>query len=60
MSLLFNVFVVAKCCSIFSALGFIFLIILGSLFQKQPLYLKSTASASAAASGCFYGGLLLF
>ena len=48
----------AKCCSIFSVTGFIFLIIIGLLLQKQPLYIKGPKDPAAAAMGCYEGGMM--
>ena len=62
----FNVFLLsflfltvgAKCCSFFSVTGFIFLIIIGLLLQKQPLYIKGPSDPAAAAMGCYEGGMI--
>ena len=50
----------AKCCSILSLSGIIFLCIIGSLLQNQPLYIKGIEDPEAAASGCFNGAGLYF
>lgn len=47
----------AKCCSIFSVAGLIFLLIIGSLLQKQPLYIKGPTDSAAAAQSCYQGGI---
>ena len=58
MSWLFVLIAVgAKCCTIFSVTGFFFLIIIGVLLQKQPLYLKGPKDPAAAAMGCYEGGI---
>jgi hypothetical protein len=46
----------AKCCTVFSVAGFFFLLIIGSLLQKQPLYIKGPTDSAAAAQGCYQGG----
>ena len=48
---------VAKCCSIFSVTGFFFLIVIGILLQKQPLYMKGPENPEEAAKGCYEGGM---
>ena len=45
----------AKCCSVFSFTGIVFLTIIGGLLQSQPLYIKGPEDPEAAAQGC-YGG----
>lgn len=45
----------AKCCSIFSVTGIVFLTVIGFLFQSQPMYIKGPEDAEKAAQGC-YGG----
>ena len=36
--------------------GLFFLIIIGSLLQSQPLYIKGPVDPAAAAQGCYQGG----
>mmetsp|Transcript_14582 Transcript_14582/g.32154 ORF Transcript_14582/g.32154 Transcript_14582/m.32154 type:complete len:104 (+) Transcript_14582:119-430(+) len=48
----------AKCCSLFSLSGIVFLVIIGSLLQSQPLYIKGPEDSSAAAKGCYEGAML--
>eukprot|EP01039_Chlorochromonas_danica_P004034 gene4031-4412_t len=48
----------AKCCSIFSFSGLIFLLIIGSLLQKQPLYIKGPKDSAQAAQNCYEGALI--
>ena len=48
----------AKCCTLFSVSGFIFLIIIGILLQKQPMYIKGPKDPAAAAMGCYEGGMM--
>eukprot|EP01031_Cornospumella_fuschlensis_P026570 gene26570-32111_t len=48
----------AQCCSIFSLAGLIFLIIIGSLLQSQPLYIKGPEDPDKAAQGCYQGALI--
>ncbi len=50
----------AKCCSVLSLSGIVFLSIIGSLLQNQPLYIKGIEDPEAAASGCFSGAGLYF
>ena len=55
-STILNLAAVAKCCSIFSVTGFFFLIVIGILLQKQPLYMKGPKDPAKAAMGCYEGG----
>mmetsp|Transcript_10901 Transcript_10901/g.10522 ORF Transcript_10901/g.10522 Transcript_10901/m.10522 type:complete len:109 (+) Transcript_10901:154-480(+) len=48
----------AKCCSIFSVTGFLFLIVIGILLQKQPLYIKGPKNPAEAAIGCYEGAVI--
>lgn len=48
----------AKCCTIFSFTGIIFLIIIGSLLETQPLYIKGPTDSAAAAKGCYEGAII--
>jgi hypothetical protein len=48
----------AKCCSIFSFTGLVFLLIIGSLLQNQPLYIKGPTDSVAAAQSCYQGALI--
>ena len=49
----------AKCCTIFSATGLVFLLSLGILLDTQPLYVKGPHDAEAASSNC-YGAASLY
>ena len=49
----------AKCCSVLSFTGIIFLCIIGALLQSQPMYIKGIDDPELAASGC-YGGAGLY
>mmetsp|Transcript_24911 Transcript_24911/g.41520 ORF Transcript_24911/g.41520 Transcript_24911/m.41520 type:complete len:113 (+) Transcript_24911:75-413(+) len=48
----------AKCCSIFSLSGIVFLVIVGSLLQTQPIYIKGPTDTEGAARGCYQGAML--
>lgn len=48
----------AKCCTIFSFTGIVFLIIIGSLLQTQPLYIKGPSDSAKAATGCYQGAMI--
>ena len=48
----------AKCCTIFSLTGIIFLLVIGLLIQRQPLYIKGINKPAEAAQGCYEGGNL--
>mmetsp|Transcript_73364 Transcript_73364/g.143958 ORF Transcript_73364/g.143958 Transcript_73364/m.143958 type:complete len:110 (+) Transcript_73364:66-395(+) len=48
----------AKCCTFFSISGIIFLVIMGSLLQSQPLYIKGPTDHVKASKGCYEGALL--
>ena len=54
---IFPICVGAKCCTLFSISGIIFLVIIGALIQSQPLYIKGLTDHEKAATGCFEGGL---
>ena len=43
----------AKCCTIFSASGLIFLFSLGVLLDSQPLYVKGPQDKVAASNNCY-------
>ena len=43
----------AKCCTIFSASGIIFLLSLGVLLDSQPLYVKGLHDKEAASTSCY-------
>jgi hypothetical protein len=49
----------AKCCSVLSFTGIVFLVIIGRLLQTQPLYIKGPEDPEAAAAGC-YGGAAIY
>ena len=46
-------FVGAKCCTIFSFTGLIFLLIIGILLDVQPLYVKGPHDPVSASKGCY-------
>lgn len=48
----------AQCCTIFSIAGVIFLLIIGILIEKQPLYLKGITDPTSSAQGCFQGAAI--
>jgi hypothetical protein len=50
----------AKCCSIFSFTGIIFLTIIGWLLQTQPMYIKGPEDPETAAAGCYGGAGIYF
>uniref|UniRef100_A0A7S3JPM2 Uncharacterized protein n=1 Tax=Aureoumbra lagunensis TaxID=44058 RepID=A0A7S3JPM2_9STRA len=43
----------AKCCAIFSSTGVVFLILIGIILQKEPLYVRDIDQPKKAASQCF-------
>eukprot|EP01036_Dinobryon_divergens_P031898 gene31898-41385_t len=48
----------AKCCTVFSFSGLIFLLIIGSLLHTQPLYIKGPKHPAAASTACYEGALI--
>lgn len=50
----------AKFCSIFAIFGIVFLVIIGIMLQKQPIYMKGIEDPSSAASSCYNGALIYF
>jgi len=50
----------AKFCSVFAVFGFTFLIIVGVMLQKQPLYIRGPEDKEAAASSCYSAAAIYF
>ena len=44
------------CCAVFSFFGIIFLVSVGLLLQKDPIYIKGLTNPAEAAMGCYKGG----
>ena len=50
----------ANFCSVFALTGIIFLIIIGVLLEKQPLYIKGTHDPAHSAQACYQGAAIYF
>ncbi|KAJ1449364.1 hypothetical protein M885DRAFT_536011 [Pelagophyceae sp. CCMP2097] len=53
----------AKCCVVWSSFAVVFLLLIGSMLAKQPLYVKGIESPALASGGCFaaawiYGSII--
>ena len=48
----------ARFCSVFAVFGVVFLLIIGQMLQKQPLYIKGPEDKEAAAQACYQGSAL--
>lgn len=48
-----SIFLGAKCCTIFSFSGLIFLLIIGMILDIQPLYVKNIVDPTIASKGCY-------
>lgn len=46
----------AKCCTVFSIAGIVFLLIIGVLLKKQPMYLHGVDDPLNSSKACFEGG----
>lgn len=60
MFLISSILIGAKCCTIFSVTGIIFLLVIGILLQKQPLYIKGVQDPAMGAAGCYQGAAIYF
>jgi len=51
----------SQCCGVLSSTGVVFLVLIGILLKKQPLYIKDVDDPSKAADNCFIAaGLYAF
>jgi hypothetical protein len=48
----------ARFCSVFAVFGVVFLLIIGQMLQKQPMYIKGPEDKEAAAQACYQGSAL--
>ena len=50
----------AKLCSVLSASGFVFLLTIAILLQKQPIYIKGVSEPAKASVACYEGAFAYF
>jgi len=48
----------AKCCTVFSITGIVFLVLIGILLEYQPLYVKGIVEPSKSAQSCYQGAVI--
>lgn len=57
---MFSCLCCANFCSVFAITGIIFLLIIGILLEKQPLYIKGPHDPAASAQACYQGAAIYF
>ena len=57
---MFSCLCCANFCSVFALTGIVFLLIIGVLLDKQPLYIKGTHDPASAAQACYQGAAIYF
>ena len=57
---MFSCLCCANFCSVFALTGIVFLLIIGILLDKQPLYIKGTHDPAHAAQACYQGAAIYF
>lgn len=57
---MFSCLCCANFCSVFALTGIIFLVIIGVLLEKQPLYIKGTHDPAHSAQACYQGAAIYF
>ena len=50
----------AKFCSVFAVFGIAFLVCIGIMLQKQPLYIRGPTDKEAAAASCYSAAGIYF
>ena len=57
---MFSCLCCANFCSIFALTGIVFLLIIGILLQKQPIYIKGALHPEVGATVCYQGAAIYF
>ena len=55
-----EIIVCAKLCSVLSASGFVFLLSIAIVLQKQPIYIKGVSDPTKASAACYEGAFAYF